>query len=342
MKLEIGKCIKNLRLQKGVTQEALANYLGVSYQAVSKWETEANIPDITLLPKLSMFFGVTIDDFFKISKNNHFERINNMLLNERRISDENFVYAQRFLEQVVLEDEKNVEALCLLSQIYNHRAKSDHELAKKYAEQGLCYEPFKRALHVSLIEASNGITGDGYIDNHRGISEFYSRFVEKYPKYFLGYKILMKQLLADGQFEEVEQLIEEARKLEDNYVFYIYEGDIQLGRGNREAAINLWNQTVEKFGDIWQAYCHRADRLVKLGLIDEAIKDYEYCFEMQVRPRLIDGLLSVAPLYEQRGDYSKAIETWKRYIAVLQEDYQVTEGEQINAPNREIERLSKI
>lgn len=342
MKLEIGKCIRNLRVQKGITQEDLANYLGVSYQAVSKWETEANIPDITLLPRLSIFFGVTIDDFFKISENNHFERINNMLLNDRTISDENFAYAQKFLQQVLLEDEKNVEALCLLSRIYNYRAKSDHELAEKYAKQGLCYEPFKRDLHVSLIEASNGVTGDGYIDNHREIIEFYSQFVEKYPKYFLGYKILMKQLLADKQFEDVELLIKEARKIEDNYVFYIYEGDIQLGRGNIEAAIKIWNHTVEKFGDIWQTYCHRADRFVELGLIDEAIKDYKYCFEMQEKPRFMDGLLSVAPLYEKKGDYSKAIETWKRYIVVLQEDYQITEGEQINAPNREIERLNKI
>lgn len=37
--MNIGKNIKDLRLQKGVTQEELAEYLGISYQAVSKWET---------------------------------------------------------------------------------------------------------------------------------------------------------------------------------------------------------------------------------------------------------------------------------------------------------------
>ena len=50
--MEIGKNIKYLRQQKNMTQDQLADYLGVSYQAVSKWETGANSPDIGLLPSL--------------------------------------------------------------------------------------------------------------------------------------------------------------------------------------------------------------------------------------------------------------------------------------------------
>lgn len=53
--------IAELRKEKGVTQDELAKFVGVSYQAVSKWETGLTYPDITLLPKLSEFFGVSID-----------------------------------------------------------------------------------------------------------------------------------------------------------------------------------------------------------------------------------------------------------------------------------------
>ena len=52
IELDIGRQIKTLRLAKGVTQEELAQYLGVSFQAVSKWETEASTPDIALLPEI--------------------------------------------------------------------------------------------------------------------------------------------------------------------------------------------------------------------------------------------------------------------------------------------------
>ena len=62
--MNIGSNIKKLRQQNKITQEQLADHLGVSYQALSKWETNANTPDISLLPKISSFFGITIDSLF--------------------------------------------------------------------------------------------------------------------------------------------------------------------------------------------------------------------------------------------------------------------------------------
>ena len=56
--LEIGKKIKYLRKGKGITQEVLANYLGVTTQAVSKWENESTAPDIALLPNISIYLVV--------------------------------------------------------------------------------------------------------------------------------------------------------------------------------------------------------------------------------------------------------------------------------------------
>ncbi|MDO4287420.1 MAG: helix-turn-helix transcriptional regulator [Eubacteriales bacterium] len=58
---QLGKHIATLRKQRGLTQEALAEALGVSPQAVSKWETDTSCPDISLLPKLAAELGVTVD-----------------------------------------------------------------------------------------------------------------------------------------------------------------------------------------------------------------------------------------------------------------------------------------
>ena len=88
--MNIGKQIRMYRLQKKVKQEELAAYLRVSTQAVSKWETENSIPDISLLPGIATYFGVSIDDLFQISHKEQFERIENMLWNESRIKRENF------------------------------------------------------------------------------------------------------------------------------------------------------------------------------------------------------------------------------------------------------------
>jgi len=62
--MQIGKNIKTLRQRKNLTQEQVADALGISYQAVSKWETDANTPDIALLPDIAALFNVSIDALF--------------------------------------------------------------------------------------------------------------------------------------------------------------------------------------------------------------------------------------------------------------------------------------
>ena len=61
MELQIGKIIMQTRREKGMTQETLADMVGVSAAAVSKWETCASYPDITLLPPLARALGLSVD-----------------------------------------------------------------------------------------------------------------------------------------------------------------------------------------------------------------------------------------------------------------------------------------
>lgn len=61
---QISKKIKVLRKSKGVTQEQLAEVLSVSPQSVSKWENNLSAPDISLLPIIARYFGITMDELF--------------------------------------------------------------------------------------------------------------------------------------------------------------------------------------------------------------------------------------------------------------------------------------
>lgn len=63
--LNIGKNISALRKERNMTQEDLAKALGVSAQAVSKWENENSCPDISLLTKIADLFGVTVDELLR-------------------------------------------------------------------------------------------------------------------------------------------------------------------------------------------------------------------------------------------------------------------------------------
>uniref|UniRef100_UPI00405633DC helix-turn-helix domain-containing protein n=1 Tax=Acetatifactor sp. TaxID=1872090 RepID=UPI00405633DC len=60
----IGKKIRTLRRNKNLTQEQFAEVLSVSAQAVSKWENALSVPDITVLPMIARYFGITMDELF--------------------------------------------------------------------------------------------------------------------------------------------------------------------------------------------------------------------------------------------------------------------------------------
>ena len=68
MNVQIGKKIRDLRKTKNISQEVLAQYLGVSFQAVSKWENETAMPDVAIIPASAYFFGVSTDELFDYNR----------------------------------------------------------------------------------------------------------------------------------------------------------------------------------------------------------------------------------------------------------------------------------
>ena len=64
MQLELGKRIRELRRRDGRTQEDLAEAIGVTSQAVSRWEANGGYPDMEMIPSIANYFGITIDELF--------------------------------------------------------------------------------------------------------------------------------------------------------------------------------------------------------------------------------------------------------------------------------------
>lgn len=68
MNIRIGEKIRSLRKGRGISQDTLAQYLGVSFQAVSKWENGSALPDVTMIPSIASFFEVSTDELFDFDR----------------------------------------------------------------------------------------------------------------------------------------------------------------------------------------------------------------------------------------------------------------------------------
>ena len=68
MEINLKEKLRTLRQQKNITQEALAKHLGITPQSVGKWERGEGFPDITLLPKIALYFNVTVDELLSVDQ----------------------------------------------------------------------------------------------------------------------------------------------------------------------------------------------------------------------------------------------------------------------------------
>ena len=102
--MQLCKRIKELRIENNLTQEELAEQLGVSFQAVSRWENDLTYPDITLLPILANMFGVSVDFLLDVDVKKKEAEIDAIieeylvLLNQGKI-DENLILLENALKK---------------------------------------------------------------------------------------------------------------------------------------------------------------------------------------------------------------------------------------------------
>lgn len=103
-KLNVGEVIYKLRKERGITQEQLAGFIGISTAAVSKWESGISYPDITLLPIIATFFNVTIDLLLNFKVELSEEEVMNIFAKcEKNFNTFNFEEAVQYSKEYILK-----------------------------------------------------------------------------------------------------------------------------------------------------------------------------------------------------------------------------------------------
>lgn len=342
--MEIGNQIKTLRARRGIIQEALAEALGVTAQAVSKWETGAAAPDIQLLPDISAYFGVTIDELFALTDEKRMERIENMLDNSREVEAAVLDREAEFLRDKAHREPRDERVWTLLAYLENHRGDAAKRRAAEYARNSLSRRPDSTAALWELARAT-GLAGPYWelADSHRAIIDYLRDFIHKNPNVEYAYHWLMDALLLDSRFSEAQEVWERFSRLEsvsDPIRVPDYRGLIAWKSGDREAALKIWGDMVRDLPEDdfygWGIY---AQDYAMTGDYAKAAELTLMCGEHMAPPRSTWPWEQGAYYQELAGDIQGAIASLETLLEIRRADHNITTGAGNEAYLAEIERL---
>lgn len=149
--MELGKKIKHLRFQAGLTQEQLAEKLGIGAQSVSKWENAVAMPDIAALPLLAEIFGVSIDDLFDVTTEQRLNRIENRMYAEEELPSDIFREFESFLRAELDDPKHQKRATELIAYLYWHRMNAEAQKASRYAKEAIRRAPNEKGLPMAPV-----------------------------------------------------------------------------------------------------------------------------------------------------------------------------------------------
>ncbi len=340
--MELGKKIRQLRFKAGLTQEQLAEKLGIGAQAVSKWENSVAMPDITTLPLLAETFGVSIDDLFDLTSEQRLNRIENSLDITEELPQDLFREYEDFLKTQLDDGQNGQRATSLIAYLYWHRMNSCAAQAARYAKDAIRKAPGVKDCQWVLNRAEGHAVWDWNIANHTKAVEFWRGIVEDNPEVRLPYLYLLDNLIADHRADEAEACLDRVAGLPDArpVMVQVYRAHIALARFDAETADRIMEDLTAAHPEDPVCLFEAAQYYAKKGEYRKAVALYEQSYEKSARrPRFTDELTAIADIYEIMGEYRKAAETYDRIIDLLKNEWGFTEDTDLRQAEKEKARL---
>ena len=278
----ITKNLRKLRQGKRLTQEYVAERLGVSAKAVSRWETGATFPDITLLPEIARLYEVLVDDLFKEDLQEYGK------LSDRLVS----VYRDTY---------KNDDFMAAVKE-YERMEREGSMVAKDYYGRvwlysgmlGVCRRELRKD-YDKTMELSKENDPELY-------------FQAKYGK--VGFRC---DNTAEGLQCVEEQLQAVKEHPEDSREWACLEAAYYWTK-QYEKCYEVAKEAIAKFPEDSELYCLAGDACKELGKYEEAYPYWEKRHELD--PWMLDSLYSIAFCHEELEEYDKAYEAWMRIAGI--------------------------
>ena len=339
--MELTNRLKQLRTGKGITQEQLANEMGVTAQAVSKWERGTAMPDISLLPELSVYFGVSLDELFGLTEDKEYERIQNMIWDERLLTPDRLAATERRIDEMIASGYKPADCMRLRADMYNHLAHAYNDMAAESAMKALETDPNCKGAHAELNEGLRGYVPDWNARNHFKLIGWYQEFVKKNPEDWRAWMWLLDNLLDDYRLTEAEEAVKGLEKSDNTFRTPLYKAKLAWAKGEREKAHELYFQMEKDFPEDWMAVMEIGEMYAMEEDYGKAVEYLKKARSLQKTPRYADTFEMLAQLYEITGDIPAAIRELEGELECFRTDWGFDSGETADCVRREIERLKK-
>ncbi len=181
----IGHKIKELRIKNNLTQEKLAELLCISFQAISKWETGASTPDISMIAPLTKILHVSADELLCLNDSHEDERYNELLAAyDQTFKTEDFAKRQEICETAVREYPGDMKFLSNLAWVVSNRSFEYEDQNEYVAQQEKAIKLFDSVIKNcgDDILKSNAIEGITQLLGWRGRYDEAKKYAELLPK----------------------------------------------------------------------------------------------------------------------------------------------------------------
>ena len=274
------KNLRQLRLDKNLTQEQLAGVLGVSAQSVSRWECGNTLPDVLLLPQIAKLYGVTIDDLYKEDAKAYPSYAQRLLaVYEASGRTEDFLAAEQEFERMQAA-ELTADDIRAWGVLYHYMVKNCTEKAKQKLEQAMQHSECPEQVFGSAAQQKIALM----CDLGRGSQEAarHDRMLNENPTEAQNWVLCAAaHYMAGEQERALEVALDGIRKFPDSASLYLYAGDICRALKKYDEAFSYWKKTL----------------------------DLDHTF--------LDAVYSMGFCYEELGRYNEAYNVWKELVREL-------------------------
>ena len=313
MNIYIGANIKRLRLQKQITQEQLSFAMGVSCAAVSKWEREDTLPDISLLPLLANYFGVSIDELMGYNAARIEEEIDKFFEERSKLFRAGKVAEYTRLSEKAYKEYPNDYRVmaCYMWDKVGDYADNDPSviLANKEELLSICQRILDGCNDVNL--RLDAINMQGKILHAEGkTDEAVALYKKEIPNWYLTSGQKTEQLFSKDTLE---------------FAYHLKFNMLELGAfAVNKKCKELWfcnNLPVEEKGKLAVSFCQWMESLPKSDTFYE-IDYYIWCFarDMALKFRHLGGDPDTAELLDNIAEEAK-----KRFLAYSETDKVLSE-----------------